>query len=81
MSSYAPGLLHDIATTCQDKDVYIQARSQKVLLGGSFGQNVDLFGKIVDLFYEIVILFGNFFTKVRVDLFTKEDNFNKIIAF
>ena len=28
----------------------LQARSQKLLLGGSFGQNVDLFGKIVDLF-------------------------------
>ena len=32
----------------------MQARSQKLLLGGSFGQNVDLFGKIVDLFYKIV---------------------------
>ena len=35
-----------------------QARSQKLLLGGSFGQNVDLFGKIVDLFYKTVDLFN-----------------------
>ena len=30
-----------------------QARSQKLLLGGSFGQNVDLFGKTVDLLYKL----------------------------
>ena len=30
--------------------------SQKLLLGGSFGQNVDLFGKIVDLSYKTVDL-------------------------
>ena len=48
----------------------IQARSQKLILGGSFGQNVDLFGKIVDLFYKIV------------DLSNKiEDIFSKIMAF
>ena len=35
-----------------------QARSQKLLLGGSFGQNVDLFGKIVDLFYKIEDIFN-----------------------
>ena len=37
----------------------IQARSQKLLLGGSFGQNVDLFGKIVDLFYKTVDLLND----------------------
>ena len=47
-----------------------QARSQKRLLGGSFGQNVDLFGKIVDLFYKTV----DFFNKI-------EDIFSKIMAF
>ena len=47
-----------------------QARSQKLLLGGSFGQNVDLFDKIVDLFYK------------TVDLLNKiEDIFSKIMAF
>ena len=48
----------------------MQAHSQKLLLGGSFGQNVDLFGKIVDLFYKSV----DFFYKI-------EDIFNKIMAF
>ena len=48
----------------------VQAHSQKCLLGGSFGQNVDLFGKIVDLFYK------------TVDLLNKiEDIFSKIMAF
>ena len=48
----------------------LQARSQKLLLGGSFGQNVDLFGKIVDLFYKIVDLLNEI-----------EDIFSKIMAF
>ena len=47
-----------------------QARSQKLLLGGSFGQNVDLFGKIVDLFYKTVNLLNEL-----------EDIFSKIMAF
>ena len=56
---------------------HAQARSQKLLLGGSFGQNVDLFGKIVDLLYKIVDLFYK-----SVDFFYKiEDIFNKIMAF
>ena len=47
-----------------------QAHSQKLLLGDSFGQNVDLFGKIVDLFYK------------NVDLLNQiEDIFSKIMAF
>ena len=45
----------------------MQARSQKLLLGGSFGQNVDLFGKIVDK---------------TVDLLNEiEDILSKIMAF
>ena len=52
-----------------------QARSQKLLLGGSFGQNVDLFGKIVDLlFYKIEDILNKisygFLNKI-VDLFNK----------
>ena len=47
-----------------------QASSQKILLGGSFGQNVDLFGKIVDLFSKIVDLLNEI-----------EDIFSKIMAF
>ena len=35
-------------------DSHKQAHSQKLLLLGSFGQNVDLFGKIVDVFDKIV---------------------------
>ena len=46
----------------------VQARGQKLLLGGSFEQNVDLFGKIVD-----------FFTKLWT--FEIEDIFSKIMAF
>ena len=30
-----------------------QACNQKLLLGGPFGQNVNLFGKIVDLFTKV----------------------------
>ena len=48
----------------------IQARSQEFLLGGSFGQNVDLFGKIVNLFYKTVDLLSEI-----------EDIFSKIMAF
>ena len=48
----------------------LQAFSQKLLLGGSFGQNVDLFGKIVDLFYKTVVLLNEI-----------EDIFSKIMAF
>ena len=44
--------------------------SPKLLLGGSFGQNVDLFGKIVDLFYKTVDLLNEI-----------EDIFSKIMAF
>ena len=48
------------------REVARQARSQKLLLGGSFGQNVDLFGKIVDVFYNSVDLLNeieNIFSK------------------
>ena len=37
---------------------YQQAHSQKLLLGGSFGQNVDLFYKTVDLLNEIEDIFS-----------------------
>ena len=47
-----------------------QARSKKLSLGGSFGQNVDLLGKLVDLFYK------------TVDILNKiEDKFSKIMVF
>ena len=48
-----------------------QSRSQKLLLGGYFGQNRELFGKIVDLFYKTVHLLLN----------EIEDVFSKIITF
>ena len=47
-----------------------QARSQKRLLGGSFGQNVDLFGRIVDLFNKSVDLLNEI-----------KDIFSEIMAF
>ena len=50
--------------------ITMQAHSQKLLLRGSFGQNVDLFGKIVDLFYKI----GDLLNEI-------EDIFSKIMAF
>ena len=52
-----------------------QARSQKLLLEGSFGQNVDLFDKIVDHFTKV----WTFFYKIEDILNKIVDLFNKIV--
>jgi len=38
------------------QDALYLSACQKLLLGGSFGQNVDLFGKIVDLLNKIELV-------------------------
>ena len=57
-----------------------QARSQKLMLGGSFGQNVDLFEKIVDLFTKLIVdLFTKVWTFFTIFLNKIVDLFNKIV--
>ena len=72
-------LLYLIASKPKPKNIILwhkQTHSQKPLLGGSFGQNVDLFGKIVDLVYKAVdllidILVKSWLFKQNSGLFSK----------